>query len=179
MYCNILHGTISWLVRQQPWNYGADSFPAFYGTLGFNTEFTRALHLSISWAIPIQSTPPHPTSTRAIQILYYPPTYISVFLVPSLPLAFPPTTYTRTFVLHSCYMPRPSHSPRLFCSNYTWRRVQIMKLFVMQFSPFSCHLMSLQSKYSPWRHFKRPSVYVPPLMPETKFHTCAEPQAKL
>jgi hypothetical protein len=39
-------------------------------------------------------------------------------------------------------MPRPSHPPRLHYSNNTWRRVQIMKLFVMQFSPFSCHLIS-------------------------------------
>jgi hypothetical protein len=46
-----------------------DSFPAFYGTRRFNTEFTRALHLSLSWTRPIQSTSPHPTSTRSILIL--------------------------------------------------------------------------------------------------------------
>jgi hypothetical protein len=34
-------------------------------------------------------------------------------------------------------MARPSHPPRLDYSNYTWRRVQITKLLVMQFSPFS------------------------------------------
>jgi hypothetical protein len=28
---------------------------------------------------------------------------------------------------HSCYMPCPSHSPWLYHSNYTWRRVQVMK----------------------------------------------------
>jgi hypothetical protein len=47
---------------------------------------------------------------------------------------------------NSCYMDRPSHPPRLDCSNYTWRRVQITKLLVMQFSPFSCHLIPLRSK---------------------------------
>jgi hypothetical protein len=31
-------------------------------------------------------------------------------------------------------MPRPPHPPRLDYYNYTWRRVQIMKLLVMQFS---------------------------------------------
>jgi hypothetical protein len=31
----------------------------------------------------------------------------------------------------------PSHPPRLDYSNYTWRREQIMKLPVMQFSPFT------------------------------------------
>jgi hypothetical protein len=46
-----------------------DSFPAFYETQRFNTEFTRALHLPLSWARPIQSTSPHPTSTRYILIL--------------------------------------------------------------------------------------------------------------
>jgi hypothetical protein len=39
---------------------------------------------------------------------------------------------------HSCYMPRPSHPPRLHYSNNTWRRAQITKLLVMQFPPLSC-----------------------------------------
>jgi hypothetical protein len=33
-------------------------FPAFYGTRRFITAFTRARHLSLSWARLIQSTPP-------------------------------------------------------------------------------------------------------------------------
>jgi hypothetical protein len=41
--------------------------------------------------------------------------------------------------------------------NYTWRRVQVMKLLIKQFFP----------------------VYVPPFMSETKFHTHTEQQAKL
>jgi hypothetical protein len=49
------------------------------------------------------------------------------------------------FVLHVL----PSHHPRLHHSNYTWRRVQIMKLFIMQFSPFSCHFISLRLKNPP------------------------------
>jgi hypothetical protein len=32
-------------------------------------------------------------------------------------------------------MARQSHPPRLDYSNYTWRRVQIIKLLVMQLSP--------------------------------------------
>ena len=44
-------------------------FPAFYGTLRFITTFTSARHLSLSWAISIQSIPPHPTSWRSILIL--------------------------------------------------------------------------------------------------------------
>jgi hypothetical protein len=46
-----------------------DSFPAFYGTRSFITAFTRALHVSLSWARPIQSTPPQPISKRSILIL--------------------------------------------------------------------------------------------------------------
>jgi hypothetical protein len=43
----------------------------------------------------------------------------------------------------------PSYPPRLDYSNYTWRRVQIMKLLIMQFSLFTRHLIPLRSKYPP------------------------------
>jgi hypothetical protein len=63
---------------------------------------------------------------------------------------------------HSCYMPRLSY-PQLHHSNYTWRRVQITKLLVMQFSPPFHHLAPLRSKYSPqhpgqfsWENVRRP-----------------------
>jgi hypothetical protein len=46
-----------------------DSFPAFHGTRRFNTEFTRALHLFLSLAWPIQSTSPHRTFPRSTLIL--------------------------------------------------------------------------------------------------------------
>jgi hypothetical protein len=52
-----------------------------------------------------------------------------------------------------------------------WRRVQAMKLLIMQFSPTSCYLISLRSKYSPQHPVLKLSVYVPPLLSETKFHT--------
>ena len=44
-------------------------FPAFYGTRRFITALTSVLHLSLSWARPIQSTYPPPTSWRSILIL--------------------------------------------------------------------------------------------------------------
>ena len=44
-------------------------FPAFYGTRRFLTAHTSALHLSLSWARPIQSSYPNPTSWRSILIL--------------------------------------------------------------------------------------------------------------
>ena len=44
-------------------------FPAFHGTRRFITALTSVCHLSLSWANPIQSIYPHPTSWRSILIL--------------------------------------------------------------------------------------------------------------
>ena len=44
-------------------------FPAFHGTRRFIPALTSVRHLSLSWANPIQSTYPHPTSWRSILIL--------------------------------------------------------------------------------------------------------------
>ena len=44
-------------------------FPAFHGTRRFITALTSVRQLSLSWASPIQSIYPHPTSWRAILIL--------------------------------------------------------------------------------------------------------------
>ena len=44
-------------------------FPAFYGIRKFITAFTSFCHPSLSWASPIQSTCPQPTSWRSILIL--------------------------------------------------------------------------------------------------------------
>ena len=44
-------------------------FPAFDGTRRFITALTSVRHLSLSWASPIQSTYPHPTSWRSVLLL--------------------------------------------------------------------------------------------------------------
>ena len=44
-------------------------FPAFHGTRNFITALTSVRHLSLTWASPIQSIYPHPTSWRSILIL--------------------------------------------------------------------------------------------------------------
>jgi len=44
-------------------------FPAFHGTRRFITAFTSVRHLSLSWASPIKSIYPHPTSWRSVLIL--------------------------------------------------------------------------------------------------------------
>ena len=44
-------------------------FPTFHGTRRFITALTSVRHLSLSWASPIQSIYPHPTSWSSILIL--------------------------------------------------------------------------------------------------------------
>ena len=44
-------------------------FPAFHGIRRFITAITSVRHLSLSWASPIQSIYPHPTSWRSVLIL--------------------------------------------------------------------------------------------------------------
>ena len=67
-------------------------FTAFHGTRRFITALTSVRHLSLSWASPIQSTYPHPTSWRSVVILS---THLRLGLPsgPSPP-ASPPRHYT-------------------------------------------------------------------------------------
>ena len=55
-------------------------FPAFHGTRRFITALISDRHLSLSWASPIQSIYPHPTSWRSILILS---THLRLGLLPS------------------------------------------------------------------------------------------------
>ena len=65
-------------------------FPAFHGTRRFITVLTSVRHLSLSWANPIQSTYPHPTSWRSILILS---THLRLGLPSGLfPFGFPTKT---------------------------------------------------------------------------------------
>ena len=88
-------------------------FPAFHGTRWFITALTSVRHLSLSWASPIQSIYPHPTSWRSTLILS---THLRLGLpFWSLSLRFPhqdpilPPLHT-----HTRHMPSPSHSSRFY-----------------------------------------------------------------
>jgi hypothetical protein len=63
-------------------------------------------------------------------------------------------------------MPWPTHSMGL-CHCNTWRRLQVMKLLIMHFSPASCWIISARSKYSP----QHPVLSLLTSLWETKFRT--------
>jgi hypothetical protein len=79
---------------------------------------------------PDQSTPPQTIAPRSVLIL-------STHLRLGLPRGLFPSGFL-TNNLHaflfrpiSCYLPNPSHPPRLDHSNYTWRRAQLTKLLTV------------------------------------------------
>jgi hypothetical protein len=73
----------------------------------------------------------------------------------------------------------PSHPPLFDHTNYTWQRVQVMELLVIQFSPASYCFIPLRPIYSPSAPSSQiPLVCVLPLMSETKFHTHMKLQTK-
>jgi hypothetical protein len=117
------------------------NFPAFYGTRSFITVFTSVLHCSLSWARSIQSISSHPISVHPILTL-------STYLRLGLPSGFLWLSHQYPICIplrpHSCYMSCPSYSLWLDHSNYTLRRVQVMKLLIMQFSPTLRHFTSLR-----------------------------------
>jgi hypothetical protein len=84
-----------------------------------------------------RSSPYHSTYVRSILTLSTQPCLglpSGVFL-----LAFPPISYMHFSSPHSCYMPCSFHPTWVDYSNYIWRRVQVMKLLIMQFSPIPRH----------------------------------------
>jgi hypothetical protein len=80
-----------------------------------------------------------------------PPTF-SILLVISFLLDFPQKSYMYFSSRYAYFMPCPSHPPWLDHSNYTWRRVKVMKLLIMQFFLTFYHFISLWYKYSPQHH---------------------------
>ena len=88
------------------------NFPAFHGTRRFITALTSVRHLSLSWASPIKSIYPHPTSWRSILILY---THLRLGLpVVSFPPVSSPRPHTHPLFTHTRHMPSSSHSSRLY-----------------------------------------------------------------
>ena len=78
-WCRVLLGQLTGLQLVK-------KFPAFHGTRRFITALTSVRHLSLSWATPIQSIYPHPTSWISILIL-------STHLRLGLPSGFLPCSF--------------------------------------------------------------------------------------
>jgi hypothetical protein len=57
------------LLEKLPGSAASQEIPCIFGTRRFITVFTSARHQTLSWANPIQSPQPPPTSWRSILIL--------------------------------------------------------------------------------------------------------------
>ena len=100
--CNICHPLLTYLLT--PWCKVflekltglqlVKKFPAFHGTRRFITALTSLRHPSLTWASPIQSTNPHPTSWRYILIL-------STHLRLGLPSALFPSGFPNQDPIHT------------------------------------------------------------------------------
>jgi hypothetical protein len=123
--------------REANWSQPLTKFPEFCMTQKFITVLTKARHWSLSWTRWIRSIPPHHIRSS-----------FTVSSYPSLDLPngfFPSSLPTKTLnelISCACYMPCPYHS-----SYYIWRRLQVTKLLVTQFSPASYYFIPLGSKY--------------------------------
>ena len=102
-------------------------------------------HLSLSWAKWTYLMPTHPVYLQSILILT---SDHCVWLPSSLfPSGFPTTTLY-TLLFSPAHAICPAHHILLDFRNIWWP-VQIIKLLIMQFSPFSCYCLPRRTKYLP------------------------------
>jgi hypothetical protein len=110
------------------------NFPTFYGTRRFITCSQESF--TGPYPEPDQSNLQHPI----LSIILILCTHLRLGLPSGLfPSGIPTNILYAVFFSPSCYMPCPSHPPSLDHSDYTWRRVQVMKLLSMQLSPTFRH----------------------------------------
>ena len=154
--------------------------PAFHGTRRFITALTSVRQLSLSWASPIQSIYPHPTSRRSILILS---THLRLGL-PSglLPSGFPAKTlYTllsspirATFPAHLILLHFITHT--ILGEEYKSFSSLLCNLL---HSPVTSSLLGPNILLNTMFCSQTPSVSFPPAVSTTKFHTHTKQQAKL
>jgi hypothetical protein len=121
-----------------------NKFPVFYGTPSFITAFTSTRHLSLSWTRTIQSMLIYPTSWRSTSLLSS-----------HQRLVFQGVSFPSGFTIKILYTPLPLRAtcqarlilPRFDNPKNIERGIQIIKLLMMQFSPFPYYLVPPQSLY--------------------------------
>ena len=137
-------------------------FPAFHGTRRFITALTSVRQLSLSWASPIQSIYPHPTSWRSILILS---THLHLGRPSGL---LPPGFSTKTLYTPSPHPYAPHAQPISFFSILSpaqyWLRSTNHLAPRYAISSIPRHLVPPRSKYSPQHHvLKHPQL---PFLPQ-------------
>jgi len=150
-------------------------FPSFYGTRRFITALTNLCHPSLSWASPIQSIYPHPTSWRSILIL---PTHLRLCLPSGL---FPFGFHTKTLYTPLSSPIRATCLAHLILLDFITRT--ILDEEYTSFSSSLCNLLHSPVTSSLYSHqhliLKQPQLPFLPQMSTTKFHTHTKQPAKL
>jgi hypothetical protein len=169
----------SWaLLEKLPTVQLLKNFPEFCGTQRFITMFTRALHWSLSWARLIQSIPSHPISLK-----------IYINIVQHLCLGLPNGLFPSGLPINILYALFFSPIRDTYPAQLILLDLIILIMFGEEYSyeaPLyavfsnlpSVHLSSDQI-FSSAPCCQTPSVYLPPLMSDTRFRTHTETRAKL
>jgi hypothetical protein len=114
-----------------PWNLNSASARKEISRPLWNQRFHYRVHWYLSWARWIQSL--HSYS------------FFKIFFNIRLPLYAQVSRATKSLYLFLIsFMPRPPHCSWCDNPNKIWCRLQIMKLFIMQFPPASCYFLPLR-----------------------------------
>ena len=112
---------------------------------------------------PDQTSPCPPSHILEIHL-----NIILLFICLCLPVGLFPsgprtkTLYTHPLSPHTCYMPRPSHSSRLYCPQNIWWGVQFIKLLILYFPTPLLPCPSEVQISSSIPSSQTPSAYIPP-----------------